>query len=256
MNDELNHMRKKIVQIAYETGEGHIASSFSVLNILNVLYRDILKIDKENSAANERNIFIMSKGHASIGLYSVLEKYGYITERELETFGSYGSILGGHPDKNKIPCVEASTGSLGHGFPIAVGMALGKRIQRLAGKVYVLVGDGELNEGSNWEAILLAAQHKLSNLCCIVDYNHSTDRALCLENLRTKFEAFNWEVAEVNGHNEVMIREQLTAFHGIPKVVIANTIKGYGCKRMENNPEWHHKSPNEVELNEIMEELQ
>lgn len=256
MNDGLDNLRKEIVQIAYDTGEGHIASSFSVLNILNVLYKDILNIKKDNVYDDGRNIFIMSKGHASIGLYAVLEKYGILTEDQLKSFGSYGSILGGHPDKNKVPGVEASTGSLGHGFPIAVGMALGKKIQKLEGRVYTLVGDGELNEGSNWEAVLLAAQHRLSNFCCIVDYNHSTDRALSLENLKSKFEAFNWEVTEVDGHNEALMKEQLMAFHKIPKVIIANTIKGYGCKRMENNPEWHHKSPNEVELNEIMEELQ
>lgn len=252
--DNLNEIRKKIVEVSHLTGEGHIASAFSILNILNVLYTKVMNITEDPRDEN-RDIFILSKGHASIGLYAILDKYGLLGEN-LETFGQWKSKLGGHPDRNKISRVEVSTGSLGHGFPMAVGYALGNKIRKIEKKIYVLVGDGELNEGSMWEASLLAVEHKLDNLCCIVDYNHSTDRALDISDVCNKFNSFGWEVLETDGHDEIELKEVLQKETSIaPRVIIAHTIKGYGCKRMENNPEWHHKSPNEEEFKQIMEEL-
>lgn len=252
--DNLNDIRRKIVKVSYITGEGHIASAFSILNILNVLYGQILNVTPDPNDIN-RDIFIMSKGHASIGLYAILEKYNLL-ETDIKSFGEWKGILGGHPDKNKIERVEASTGSLGHGFPMAVGYALGNKIQHINGRVFALAGDGELNEGSMWEAALLASEHQLDNLCCIIDYNHSTDRALDISNISNKFKSFGWEVMEVDGHDEDALEKVLSKQgQHVPLTIVAHTIKGYGCKRMENNPEWHHKSPNDEEFIQIMEEL-
>lgn len=248
--------KRKIVEISFRTGEGHIASAFSVLDILDVLYGKILNVGLRCTESEKRDVFIMSKGHASIGLYVILGKYGFFPENQLETFGAYGSILGGHPDKNKVPGVEVSTGSLGHGLPIAVGMAMAYKIQNKENRIYVLVGDGELNEGSMWEAILLAAEHNLNNLVCLVDYNHSTDRAVHVGDLAKKFAAFDWEIDECDGHNQESLENKLRKVTTRPRVIICNTIKGKGCLRMENNPEWHHKSPNQIEFGEIMEELE
>lgn len=252
--DNLNNIRKKIVEVSYITGEGHIASAFSILNILNVLYGQVMNITLD-SHDKTRDFFILSKGHASIGLYAILEKYNLL-ETDFVSFGEWKSILGGHPDKNKIERVEASTGSLGHGFPMAVGCALGNKIQHINSRVFVLVGDGELNEGSMWEAVLLAKEHQLDNICCIIDYNHSTDRALDISNLSNKFKSFGWEIIEVDGHDECALKKVLSKqVQHVPLAIVAHTIKGYGCKRMENNPEWHHKSPNEAEYKQILEEL-
>jgi len=199
---------------------------------------------------------VLSKGHASLALYAVLAAKGFFDPKLLETFAKPSSILGGHPDRNKVPGVEASTGSLGHGLPAAVGKALARKIQQKPGRIFCLVGDGECNEGSIWEACLLAAHHKLANLCLIVDYNHSTDRALSLEGLALKFQAFGFDTTYISGHNPRDIEIALQHQHlKKPTAVIAETTKGYGCQRMENNPEWHHRIPNAKELEEILAEL-
>ena len=175
---------------------------------------------------------------------------------EFKNFGKFGSILGGHPDRNKIPGIEASTGSLGHGLPLAIGIALGLKIKKLKNKVFVIIGDGECNEGTIWESSLLASHHNLSNLTCIIDHNHSTDRALKIDNLSTKFKSFGWETITINGHNHEEIYNALSQKHNKkPMMIIAETIKGNGIKIMENNPEWHHKSPNSDELKLILEKI-
>lgn len=254
--NEINSIKRSILQTAYNTKEGHIASSFSILNILYILYKKILLIDPNDSNNSNRDMFILSKGHASLGLYAILQNKGFINQIEMDSFCKYGSMLGGHPDKNKVKGVEASTGSLGHGFPIAIGMALGAKIQNKSNKVFVLIGDGELNEGSMWESIMLASQHNLNNLSCIIDYNHSTDRATHMGDLTSKFTAFGWNAISINGHNNEQIFCALNTHDNYkPMAIIANTIKGYGCKVMENNPEWHHKSPNSEQFEIMMEEL-
>lgn len=242
-NDAKKQIIKTIVDIAYEKREGHIASSLSILDILYVLYRDF--IDEENK-------FVLSKGHASLGLYSILNHFNLL-EDDIKTFGDFDSNLGGHPS-NKIDHVECATGSLGHGFPFALGMSMSKKIKGESGKVFVVIGDGESNEGTIWETALLASHHKLNNLCCILDHNHSTDRALDMGDLLSKFKSFGWEVDEVNGHDPQNLKTVFSKKTNTPHFILANTIKGKGIPMMENNPEWHHKFPNEEQYNFILKD--
>lgn len=248
-------LKKRIVRIAYRAGEGHIPSAFSILDILLVLYDKILKITPKNHKHSERNRFILSKGHASMGIYAVLCEKGFFSSQELERFAQYGSFLGGHPDRNKVPGIEASTGSLGHGLPISVGIALGLKIKKIKAEVYTIIGDGECNEGTIWESLLIASQHKLNNLHCIVDFNHSTDRALGLKNLKQKFLSFGWDTQVIDGHNQKEILAALKKKGKKPIATIANTIKGSGSKLIENNPAWHHRCPTKEELKQILKEL-
>lgn len=253
---QLNPLKGRMLCASHHSGEGHIPSSLSILDLLWCLYEHVLRLDPFDQ---HRDFFILSKGHASLALYSVLAEKDLIDSLALANFGAFNSQLGGHPDKSKISYVEASTGSLGHGLPIAIGVALAKRAQNLSGYTYVLVGDGECNEGTIWESALLAAHHGLSRLCCIVDFNHSTDRALGIGSLVKKFEAFDWEVEEIDGHDHSQIIAALNRFQNKkdakPSCIVANTIKGKGLTRMENNPEWHHKAPNANELAELLQEL-
>ena len=259
MYHPLNNLRRKIVTIAHKSKEGHIGSSLSILDVLWVLYD---KYYQEKLLAGN-NIIILSKGHASLGLYAILNEKGLISDEDLISFCEYTSILGGHPDKNKIEHVYASTGSLGHGFPIAVGAAMAKKIKKESGNVYVIIGDGESNEGTIWESALLAQEHHLDNLVCIVDYNHSNDRSLRLGDLVAKFSSFGWSTASINGHSHNEIKNTLESLgrgerystRSRPIAIIANTINGNGIKRMENQHEWHHKSPNDEEYKEIIQEL-
>ena len=252
----MKEMRKKMLEMATVAKEGHIPSGLSILDILWVLYDKILKIKPKKPDEVNRDIFILSKGHGSLGLYVVLAKKGFFDERELDSFCKYESTLGGHPSKNKVPGVEASTGSLAHGMPMAVGVAMGLKIQNKKSKVFVLIGDGESNEGPVWESALIASHHKLDNLCCIIDQNHSSDRALSLGNLEEKFRSFGWKCIVVDGHDQKQLEKAFGVTHtGHPLVIIANTTKGYGVKSMKNNPEWHHKSPNQEELEILTKEL-
>ncbi len=248
---------ERIVKMSAKANEGHIPSALSIIDILWVLYEKVLKIDPANPDDPGRDRFILSKGHASLGLYIILAEKGFFPVSELENFGKFNSLLGGHPDRNKIPGVEASTGSLGHGLPVSVGVALGIKIKNLNARVFTIVGDGEANEGTIWESAFLAAHHKLSNLCCIVDYNHSTDRALNVGDLVAKFDAFGWDSYQIDGHNHEEIYRALSRSNDTkPMAIIADTMKGCGCRIMENNPEWHHKSPSRQELENILKDLQ
>jgi transketolase len=256
INGQLARLKREIVMAACAAGEGHIASAFSILDILWVLYRQVLCLDPGNPAAPDRDRFILSKGHGALALYAILSERGFFSKEELKTFSAFDSRLGGHPDSTKVPGVEASTGSLGHGLPMGVGMALGMRIQRRAGRVFVLVGDGECNEGSIWEAALLAAHHKLNRLTCIVDSNRSTDRALRVDDLSEKFRAFGWIATVVDGHDHQTVDTAARAFDKeCPSAIIARTIKGKGCSMMENNPAWHHRVPTPEELPIILQEF-
>ena len=249
----MNNIIKKIVEIASKKKEGHIPSSLSILDILYVLYDRILNLEQIKNDSVDRDRFILSKGHASLGLYTILDHFKILDEN-LYNFCDFNSKLGGHPT-DKITGVEASTGSLGHGLPIGVGMALSYKIQGFKNKIYVLIGDGEANEGTIWESSLLASHHNLNNLICIVDFNHSTDRALELGDLKNKFESFGWYVSEIDGHNQNEIYNSLKNQNNKPTCIIANTIKGKGISFMENNPEWHHKFPTEQEINQLLENL-
>jgi len=239
----MKNIIKKIIEVSYLNKEGHIPSSLSVLDILYCMYENMSKKD----------IFILSKGHASLGLYAILEHFNLLTV-EINSFCKFNSVLGGHPTIS-IDNVEASTGSLGHGMPIAFGMALSKKIKNNDGIVYVLIGDGEANEGTIWETALLAANHKMNNLICLMDNNHSTDRALNINDITAKFKSFVWDTLEINGHNTEEIKLAILFKTSKPLFILCNTIKGKGCHLMENNPEWHHKIPNENEYNELMKDL-
>lgn len=253
----VKELKKLILNVGHDTHEGHIPSAFSILDILYVLYNGILNVDPSNPKKEDRDYLIVGKGHSAIGIYAVLADKGFFPKTELRTFGKFNSILGGHPDYNKVPGVEASTGSLGHGLPIAVGMAMGLSYKNNSQRVYCIIGDGETNEGSVWEAITLAGQHKLSNLTCIFDYNHSLEKSISWGVMEEKFRAFGWDTCNVDGHNHKELRDVLSfKTRNKPLAVIANTIKGKGCPTIENNPAWHHRAPNDEELVMLMKELE
>ncbi len=252
----VKQLRKEIIKASADSNEGHVPSALSILDILWVLYDRVLNVYPDRPDHPDRDRFILSKGHASLGLYAVLAEKGFFDKSLMRGFGAYDSILGGHPDRNKIPGVEASTGSLGHGFPMSVGVALALKIKGSSSRVYTVIGDGECNEGTIWEAALLARHQRLNNLACIIDYNHSTDRALMVGDLAGKFKEFGWTTREIDGHDhEAIYHACREASPDAPLAVIANTTKGKGCGMMENDPAWHHRSPNREELAEIFRSL-
>lgn len=240
-----------MIESSHLSGEGHLPSSFSVLEIIYALL-----IVLPQSAANKWNFhrddsFVLSKGHASLALYSVLEEAGAMSDDWRTNLGGANSQFGGHPDATLVPMATASTGSLGHGLPISVGIALANRYLGNSGRVVCLVGDGELNEGSNWEAIMLASHLALENLSVIVDNNGSTDKVLKLGNIGAKFESFGWRVTSANGHDvnaTVAFFENRKESPQGPSVLIATTEKGHGIAEFQNDNKWHHRSPNADEL--------
>jgi transketolase len=253
-------LRKEIVDMICKAGEGHIPSAFSIIDIIAYLYDKVIKFDPKNPNWDKRDYFILSKGHGCAALYVVLEKHGFITRDDLDSKSKLGGILGGHPDRTKIPGVEASTGSLGHGIAIALGIALGLKIRRMKNKVIVLVGDGECNEGTIWETASVASNLKLGNICCIVDNNGSAGQVLPMHDFLSKWESFGWETYNINGHKneeiERVFKDIDFNFNSKPKVVIADTIKGKGVKFMETHGPWHYKVPNKEELQVIYKELE
>lgn len=248
-SSDLQRIRKNIISIVYNGGEGHIPSALSILDIVWILYSKVMKLEEDR--------FVLSKGQAGVALYSVLAELGYISKDELlQTYCQYDSAFGGHPDRLKIKYIEASTGSLGHGMPMAVGIAMANKIAKRDIKTYCLIGDGEANEGTIWESAMIASHHRLKNLCCILDYNHSTDRALDIGDMSAKFISFGWKAVEVSGHNHQALYKVLKNSFDTqkPLAVIANTIKGFGIKEMENNPAWHHRIPTDQEYKELMKD--
>ncbi|NQU67569.1 MAG: transketolase [Candidatus Marinimicrobia bacterium] len=252
-------LRKKIVQTITTGGEGHIPSSFSIVDLIDVLYSKHLKFNSTNPTWAERDYFVLSKGHGCMALYVVLEKFGFITQSDLDQYGNFDGILGGHPDRTKVPGIEASTGSLGHGLPIAVGIALAHQIRQNENRVYVLVGDGECHEGTIWESALVAHNLKLNHLCCIVDYNGSAAQIMPHPNISDQWKSFGWNVLNIDGHTEDEIDKALCTFRSNqndkPSVIIAKTVKGKGVSFLESHGIWHHKIPNQLEYNAIIEEL-
>ena len=252
----LNHLRSRILKVAAMAAEGHVPSALSILDILYVVYDDFLPNEISPSTGNLENRFILSKGHASLALYAVLNHFGKISDEDFYSFAKFDSKLGGHPDRNKISGVESSTGSLGHGLPQGIGLAMSLRIKKSIGQVYVLIGDGEANEGAIWESALLAPHHNLKNLTCIIDNNRSSERALAMGSFSEKFAAFGWKTFEIDGHNHDEIRNALRMREpNRPIAIVANTIKGYGVSSMESNPEWHHRSPNSEELDYLLGDM-
>lgn len=250
LDEKSRYLRNLVLDALEGGGRGHLASALSLIEIVRVLYSNILNHDPANPNFQQRDRFILSKGHGCLGLFAVMADQGYFPKEFLKTFCSFDSSLGGHPERFTLPGIEFSTGSLGHGFSVGVGMAMAARLRKENWRTYVLMGDGELNEGSVWEAALHAAQHKLDSLTLVVDYNQmqasgNSDLIVSLTPLREKFASFGFEVFEVNGHNiidlDLNLRKQPLS-GGKPKVIIAYTIKGKGIKSSENSTTWHHKA--------------
>jgi transketolase len=251
--DTLKSLRRDILIAATSAKEGHIPSAYSILELVFGFYVENKIIDNK-----EMNRFVLSKGHGSLALYAVLAEFGFVGKEWVNNFARYDSNFGGHPDMNKINEVEASTGSLGHGIGIALGIAYAQRVRKQSFNTYVLVGDGELNEGTIWESLLVASHHKLTNFVVIIDQNHSSDRAIDLGSIKNKFEAFGFMVKEIDGHNLEEVKSIYifdTKSITKPIVFIANTTKGYGISEMENNPAYHHAYPNEDQFIGFLKEL-
>jgi transketolase len=247
--------REWAIRCSRTSGQGHLPSSFSIIELALSAYA-VMRHDPGAPRWPERDLFILSKGHAALGYYCVLAQLGYFPPADVERFGAYQSAFGCHPDRLKVPGVEASCGSLGHGIGIAVGMALGLRIRGSARRVFVLVGDGEANEGSLWEAVMVASDRRLANLTILYDHNRSQVRCLQIPNPAERFAAFGCATAEVDGHDDASLVAALRQPADTVKVVVGRTVKGYGCASMEENFfEWHRKSPSAEVCEALLSEL-
>lgn len=243
-------LRVQILRAFAAGKRGHLGSAFSLVELLRVLYDDVLRFDPARPLWEGRDRMILSKGHGCLALYAILADKGFFPAAELLKFCHLDGKLGGHPERGKVPGVEASTGSLGHGLSLGVGMALALRARPEAGRVFVIDSDGECNEGSLWEAALSAAKHRLENLTVLVDYNHmqsysTTAEVLDLEPMADKWRAFGFAVREVDGHDVVALRANLLQAPfapGKPSVLVCHTVKGKGIRALEWNAEWHHKN--------------
>ena len=258
-----NKIRLDLLKMIFNSKSSHIASCLSIVDLLAVLYgKKIIKFNPNKPYLSDRDIFILSKGHAAAALYAVLANVGYFSKRKLLEYGSDNSNFMAHAS-HKVPGVEFSTGSLGHGLPIACGLAVAKKRKKLSNYIYVINSDGEMAEGSNWEAILFASHHKLDNLILIIDYNKlqsfdSVENTLGIEPMKDKFLSFGWNVYEIDGHNFKSIEQVLLickSSKGKPKCIIANTLKGKGISFMENKVEWHYKNPNKIQFDQAVKEL-
>lgn len=256
-------VRRTIIEMAHRAKSGHVGSALSTVDILSVLYHRFLRIDPKNPKWPERDRFILSKGHGCSGLYATLAQRGFFPTEQLETFLRDESIFAGHPSALHVPGVELSTGSLGHGLNVGVGMALADKRDANGRRTVVLVSDGECDEGSTWEAALTAGHWKLGNLTCIVDYNkiQSFGRVadiMELEPFADKWRAFRWHVQEVDGHSHDAIERALEAtleHQDMPSVIIAHTVKGKGVSFMENTVDWHYWPPNDDHKMQAFAEL-
>ncbi len=269
MHKEINYkniakdIRKEILKMKFISKDSHLGSDFSCADILTVLYFKVLNINPKKPKDSNRDRFILSKGHSASALYATLALRGFFSKKILDRYCKDSSPLPAHPTKDCVPGVEVSTGSLGHGFGMGVGMALAAKRDRQKHRVFVLVSDGECDEGSTWEAALFAGHHALDNLIVIIDYNKiqsfgSTKEVLDLEPFRQKWSSFGWQAQEINGHNYLELEKSLGAIpfkKGRPSLLIANTVKGKGVSFMENELKWHYKSPTEEEYYLALKEL-
>ncbi len=263
LEEKAHHFRKVMVKMMAKAGGGHLGPAMSSTDIMAALFFHTLRISPERPSDPARDRFIMSAGHKCGILYVCLAEKGFISKETLDTFLEFDKTLGGHPDMRKIPGVEASTGSLGHGLPIGVGMALAGKYDGLGYRVYVLLGDGELNEGSNWEAAMSASHFKLDNLVAIVDRNRfqvdgATEEIMTLDPIPDKWSSFGWSVIEIDGHN---LGEIVKALDNVPiaaqkpTAIIAHTTKGKGVSFMENQVSWHYRAPTPEEEKKALDEL-
>lgn len=255
-----SEIKKLVLKMTHLSGASHVGSCFSVLDIVSVLYSSNFDIRLENWKDNKSNRVILSKGHAIAALYAALATKGFFPIGQLDNYCKNGSMLGGHPN-HLVPGVELSTGSLGHGLPYATGIALAKKKLGYGGQVFVIVSDGELDEGTTWESALFAQHNNLCNLTVIVDRNflqslESTESTLSLEPLDEKFRSFNWEVETIDGHDHIKLINVLSKTQLKPKLIIAETIKGKGVSFMENEVKWHYKSPNQEEFEKALKEIE
>ncbi|MCG3175100.1 MAG: 1-deoxy-D-xylulose-5-phosphate synthase [Candidatus Omnitrophica bacterium] len=252
-------LRRAILDLVYKGRDGHIPSAFSIVDLVDHLYGEVLRVDPRAPQWPGRDYFILSKGHGCVALYAVLRKYGFLNDRDLEGFCREGGLLGEHPDCRKVPGVEASTGSLGHGMPLAVGIALGLRIQGADNRVVTLVGDGECQEGTIWESANIAANLRLGQLCAVVDWNGSAAQLMPLDDLPAKWAAFGWRVRVIDGHSHEEIRSAFASWcpapTAQPQVIVARTVKGKGVPLLEGHGQWHHRIPSAEEYRAITEVL-
>lgn len=264
LNEIAKTIRRDTIEAIYSAKSGHPGGSLSCIDILTVLYFNQMNIDPGKPRDNGRDRFILSKGHASAALYSTLANRGYFSKEKLKTFRHLGSELQGHPDMNKIPGVDMTTGSLGQGLSVSNGIALSSKLRKAGIRVYCLLGDGELEEGQVWEAAMTSAQYKLDNLCVIVDNNNlqidgKIEDVKSSYPITSKFESFGFYVVEVDGNN---IEELMSAFQtakmvkNMPTAIIAKTVKGKGVTFMEDKAEWHGKVINEEQYNQALMELE
>ncbi|MBU1997191.1 MAG: transketolase [Candidatus Omnitrophica bacterium] len=264
LKEQANRLRKKVLEMAVNAGAGHVAPSFSCMEILvSLYYGGILRVDGKDHNWPDRDRFILSKGHAAPALYAILADLGFFPKSDLDSFAKNGSHLGCHPE-NSTPGIEAFTGSLGHGLSIGAGLALGAKLDKKDHSTVILMGDGECHEGSVWEAAMFAAQYKLNNLIAIVDHNGLSatgilDQYLSVSPLQKKWEAFGWDSISVQGHsfNELLhvLRENSSRERSRPLAIIALTTKGKGVSFMENSPIWHYRVPLGEQLDIARREL-
>jgi transketolase len=258
-----NVARKRIIKMIGKANSGHPGGSLSAIDIITTLYFGVMRHDPENPSWANRDRFILSKGHAAPALYATLAQARYFPVEHLMTLRRLGSPLQGHPDMKRLPGIEASTGSLGQGLSVAVGMAVGLRLDKRPSRVYVMLGDGECDEGSVWEAAMSAAHFKLDNLTAIVDKNSlqidgSTECIMCLEPLKDKWKAFGWHVIGINGHDIGQILDALDEAErtsGKPTMIVADTVKGKGVSFMEGQVAYHGKAPSQKEVEKALHEL-
>ena len=260
-----NNVRIDILEEVYNAKSGHIGGAFSIADILTVLYFNEMNIDAKSPDSPDRDRLVLSKGHASAALYAVLAEKGYIDKEELKTFRNIDSNLQGHPDMNKVPGVDMTTGSLGQGLSVANGMALSSKLDSRGYRVYCILGDGELQEGQVWEAAMTAEKYQLDNLCVIIDANELqlTDTTMNVKginqnDIEQKFRAFGFQTVVIDGHNIESIIRALTIAEmtkGKPTAIICKTIKGKGVSFMENQVDWHGKAPNDEEYEMAVKEL-
>ena len=253
-------MRRRAFRMVHEAQLGHPGGDFSATDIIATLYFGVMRFDPKRPDWADRDRFIMSKGHATGALYTVLCAAGYYPEDWLDTYMQPRSRLNGHPNRNYLPGIETNTGPLGHGFPVAVGIAIAGALSGSDHRTFVLTGDGELQEGSNWEAAMVAGHRKLARLTLIVDRNRlqqgaGTEETSGLDPLDEKFRAFGWQVVEVDGHDPAALLAAFATPTDRPLCLIASTVKGKGVSFMENKASWHHGVPNAEQFAQAMEEL-
>ncbi|MBQ3921436.1 MAG: transketolase [Firmicutes bacterium] len=255
-------VRQDIIREVYSAGSGHPGGSLSAADIMTTLYFEVMDVDPADPKKEGRDRFVLSKGHAAPCLYACLAERGYFPKEELVSLRKLGSRLQGHPSVI-VPGVEMSTGSLGQGISAAVGMALARKLDDSKGRIYALLGDGELQEGMVWEAAMAAAHYKLDNLCAVVDHNGlqidgRNEDVMNVMPINEKFRAFGWNVVKADGHDiEDLLRAfaECKSFKGAPSVIVAETVKGKGVSFMEDQAGWHGKAPNEEQAKQAMEEL-